>query len=172
MREDTLEMSSASLLVPFLLLLMRERDSYGQDLMRRTADLGFGTTRPGTGYRTLRQMEKEGMVLSERDGFDCRLSRRKFSIIEAGEDYLEFWASSLAEYREDMDLFLEVYAGGNRVRGTQTREGIGRVPLEDTCPPVRALFSRFRGAGVRGAETVPGASEQAILPQRAVEEGR
>ena len=105
-------MLSTPWLVSFLLLLTRERDSYGQNLTRRTADLGFGTTRPGTMYQTLRQMEKEGMVLSERDGFDCRLSRRKFSITEAGEDYLEFWASSLAEYREDMDLFLEVYAGG------------------------------------------------------------
>jgi PadR family transcriptional regulator, regulatory protein PadR len=105
-------MLSTPWLASFLLLLTRERDSYGQDLTRSTADLGFGTTRPGTMYRTLRQMEKEGMVLSERDGFDCRLSRRRFSITEAGEDYLEFWASSLAEYREDMDLFLEVYAGG------------------------------------------------------------
>jgi poly-beta-hydroxybutyrate-responsive repressor len=111
MSEDTLEMLSTSWLVPFLLLLMRERDSYGQDLTRRVADLGFGATRPGTVYRTLRQMEKEGMVLSERDGFDCRLPRRKYSITVAGEDYLEFWANSLAEYREDMDLFLEVYAG-------------------------------------------------------------
>jgi DNA-binding PadR family transcriptional regulator len=52
------------------------------------------------------------MVLSERDGLDCRLPRRNYSITEAGEDYLEFWANSLAEYRENMDLFLEVYAGG------------------------------------------------------------
>ena len=82
-------MLSTSWLVPLLLLLMRERDSYGQDLTRRVADLGFGATRPGTVYRTLRQMENEGMVLSERDGIDCRLPRRKYSITE-GEDYLEF----------------------------------------------------------------------------------
>jgi PadR family transcriptional regulator, regulatory protein PadR len=112
MSEDALEMLSTPWLVPFLLLIVRERDSYGQDLAWRAADLGFGATRPGTVYRTMRQMENEGMVLSERDGFDCRLPRRKYSITESGEDYLEFWASSLAEYREDMDLFLEVYDGG------------------------------------------------------------
>jgi len=111
MSEDTLETLSTSWLVPLLLLLMRERDSYGQDLTRRVAHLGFGATRPGTVYRTLRQMEKEGIILSKRDGIGCRLPRRKYSITEAGEDYLEFWANSLAEYREDMDLFLEVYAG-------------------------------------------------------------
>jgi len=105
-------MPSTPWLVSFLLLLVRERDSYGQDLTRRTADLGLGATHPGTVYRTLRQMENEGMVFSESYGFDDSLPRRKYSITEAGEDYLEFWASSLAEYREDMDLFLEVYAGG------------------------------------------------------------
>jgi poly-beta-hydroxybutyrate-responsive repressor len=121
MMNDTLEMLSTPWLAPFLLLLMRERDSYGQDLTRRTADLGFGATRPGTVYRILRQMENEGMVLSEHDGLDCRLPRRKYSITEAGEDYLEFWASSLAEYRENMDLFLEVYAGeiGREARGRE-----------------------------------------------------
>jgi PadR family transcriptional regulator PadR len=116
MSEDTLDMLSTPWLVPFLLLLVRERDSYGQDLTRRVADLGFGATRPGTVYRTLRQIEKEGMVLSERDGIDCRLPRRKYSITEAGEDYLEFWAISLAGYREDMDLFLEVYDGGSSAK--------------------------------------------------------
>jgi DNA-binding PadR family transcriptional regulator len=68
---------------------MRERDSYGQDLTRRIADLGFGVTRSGTVYRTLRQMEKEGRILSKRDGINCRLPRRKYSITEVGEDYLE-----------------------------------------------------------------------------------
>jgi DNA-binding PadR family transcriptional regulator len=54
MREDTLEVLSTPWLVPFLLLLMRERDSYGQDLTRRIADLGLGATRSGTVYRALR----------------------------------------------------------------------------------------------------------------------
>jgi len=75
MSEDTLEMPSTPCIVPFLLLLTRERGTYGQDLTRWTAALGFEATRPGTAYRTLRQMEKEGVDLSERHGFDCRLSR-------------------------------------------------------------------------------------------------
>lgn len=79
--------------------------------MRGVADLGFGAMSPGFMYRTLRQMEKEGMILSERDGFDCRLPRRKYSIAESGEAYLEFWANSLTEYREAIDLFLGTYAG-------------------------------------------------------------
>lgn len=111
MREDTLEMPSFPWIVPFLLLLVRERGSYGQDLTQSVADLGFGATPLGKVYRTLRRMEQEGMILSERDVFDCRLPRRRYSITELGEAYLESWAESLAEYRESMDLFLGVYAG-------------------------------------------------------------
>ncbi len=121
-------MPSTPWLVPFLLLLMRERDSYGQDLTQRAAGLGFGATRPEMAYQTLRQMENEGTVLSERDGFDSGLPRRKYSITEAGEDYLEFWASSLAEYREDMDLFLEVYAGGIGREARGREKGLAGSP--------------------------------------------
>ncbi|CAA9417301.1 MAG: hypothetical protein AVDCRST_MAG78-778 [uncultured Rubrobacteraceae bacterium] len=111
MSESTLEMPSASWLVPFLLLLVRGQGSYGHDLTRSVADLGFGDMRPGVMYRTLHQMEQEGTVLSERDGFDCRLTRRESSIAEAGEAYLEFWADSLAEHRESMSFFLKIYPG-------------------------------------------------------------
>jgi hypothetical protein len=127
--------------------------------------------RPEMVYRTLRQMEMEGIILSERDGYDCRLPRRKYSITEAGEDYLELWASSLAEYREDMDLFLDVYAGGSGVRYAD--EGRDRPGTPQRYVPAgEGFFLGFQGAAVRGAEPVPGASEQAIVPQRAVEEGR
>lgn len=96
MCEDTLERPYVPWIVPFLLLLVRERGSYGQDLTRSIAKLGIGMTRPGTVYRTLRRMEQESMVFSERDGFDCRLPRRRYSITELSEAYLESSANSLA----------------------------------------------------------------------------
>lgn len=108
MREDGLEVPSVPWTAPFLLLLVREPGSCGQDLTRSVTDLGFGVTRPRTVYRTLRRLEQEGMVLSQREGTDCRLSRRRYSITELGETYLESYASSLADYRESMDLFLDV----------------------------------------------------------------
>lgn len=170
MSEDTLEMPSTPWLVSFLLLLVRERDSYGQDLTRRTADLGFGATRPGTVYWTLRQMENEGIVFSERDGFDCGLPLRKYSITESGEDYLEFWANSLAEYREDMDLFLEVYAGeiGREARGREKRSA---GSPQGYVPAGKGFVLAVPGRGSsRGG--IRSRREQAIIPQRAVEEGR
>ena len=65
--------------------------------------------RPEMVYRALRQMEDEGMVCSERDGFDFRILR-KYSIADSGESHLELWANSLAEYQKEVDLFFGAYA--------------------------------------------------------------
>jgi poly-beta-hydroxybutyrate-responsive repressor len=96
-------------LVPFLLLNLRERAHYGYELMQRMP--GFGTTHPGVMDRSLRQMEKEGMVFSEYDGLDGELSRRRYSIMESGRACLERWANSLEECQKKIDLFLSVYEG-------------------------------------------------------------
>jgi DNA-binding PadR family transcriptional regulator len=51
-------------LIPVILLTLRERNSYGYELTERTAEFGFETLNPGTLYRTLRQMEREGLCES------------------------------------------------------------------------------------------------------------
>ena len=111
--DGMLESPSAPWLVPFLLLLMGERDSYGHELTRGIGDFDSGRVRPEEVYRALRQMEGEGLVLSEGDGLDRVLSRRRYSITESGEAYLEFWANSLTQYQEDIDVFLRAYAEGS-----------------------------------------------------------
>ncbi len=108
----SLGIPSASWLVPFLLLLVRERGSCGHELTQRVADLDSGTMRPGMVYQALRQMESEGIVLSEPDRLDCGLLRRKYWITGSGEAYLELWANSLTEYQKEVDLFFGAYAGG------------------------------------------------------------
>jgi PadR family transcriptional regulator PadR len=119
------ETSSTDWLVPFLLLNLRERDHYGHELTQRMADFDCGTIRPGAMYQSLRQMEKEGLIISEYDGFDSRLSWRRYSITESGESYLERWASSLVECQEKVDLFFSRYEGSAqsiRGRGTEREE--------------------------------------------------
>ncbi len=54
-------------LVPVILLSLRECTSYGYKLMERAARLGFVTMNPGTLYRTLRHVEKDGLCESERE---------------------------------------------------------------------------------------------------------
>ena len=98
-------------LVPYLLLMLRDWSSYGYDLMKRLAALGFATLNPGTLYRVLRQMEKDGMVTSMWDTSRGGPARRIYAITEAGKTYLNFWASSLEQYQKMMDTFFELYSG-------------------------------------------------------------
>ena len=52
-------------LVPLIILTLREWNSYGYELMERMGAFGFEAINPGTLYRTLRQMEEDGVVKSK-----------------------------------------------------------------------------------------------------------
>ncbi len=98
-------------LVPVILLTLQQWNSYGYELMERTAAFGFETMNPGTLYRTLRQMEKEGLCVSKWETSEGGPARRVYSITEAGEAYLGFWARSLEQYRQTIDTFFRIYSG-------------------------------------------------------------
>jgi PadR family transcriptional regulator PadR len=102
---------SKNWLVPILLLMLREWSSYGYELMEKVATFGLATMNPGTFYRTLRQMEKDGMVRSSWDTSETGPARRMYSITEAGETYLKYWADSLNQYQKMMDTFFRLYTG-------------------------------------------------------------
>lgn len=98
-------------LMAVLLLQLRELNSYGYDLLEKAAAFGFAALNPGTLYRVLRQMEKEGLVNSDWDTSGQGPARRVYSITDAGEAYLKLWAGSLEQYRRTMDLFFNLYTG-------------------------------------------------------------
>ena len=101
-------------LVPVILLSLREWNSYGYELMERAAAFGFEAMNPGTLYRTLRQMEKEGIVESTWETSRGGPARRMYSITDAGEAYLDFWAEALEQYRNNMDAFFRLYTARPR----------------------------------------------------------
>lgn len=113
--------SISSWLAPLFLLFLREENSQGYELTREIEDFDLGEVGLETMYRALALMEREGMVVSERDGSDLTLSRRRYSSTGPGESYLESWADSLARYQVMVDLFLTVYEG-------YTRETTTRAP--------------------------------------------
>ena len=100
---------SKNWVVPVVLLMLREWNSYGYELMEKMAAFGLTTMNAGTFYRTLRQMEKNGMVSSNWDTSEGGPARRVYSITEAGENYLKFWASSLEHYQKMMNMFFQLY---------------------------------------------------------------
>ena len=67
---------------------------------------------PGTFYRTLRHMERDGLCESEWDTTNgAGPARRVYTITDAGEAYLEFWAQALEQYQSNVDAFFRIYTG-------------------------------------------------------------
>jgi poly-beta-hydroxybutyrate-responsive repressor len=110
-KKREVEVRPRNWLVPVILLSLREWNSYGYELMDRTAAFGFEAMNPGTLYRTLRQMEKDGVVKSKWETSRGGPARRVYSITEAGEAYLDFWAQALKQYQRNMDSFFRLYTG-------------------------------------------------------------
>src|SRR5947209_6961575 len=113
---------SKNWLVPVVLLMLREWSSYGYELMEKMTTFGLAAMNPGTFYRTLRQMEKDGMVQSSWDTSEGGPARRVYSITEAGEAYLKFWAESLDQYQKMMDSFFRLYTGRPASRETEKKD--------------------------------------------------
>ena len=108
-----IEVKPRNWLVPVILLSLRESTSYGYKLMEQATVFGFAAMNPGTLYRTLRNMEKDGVVKSKWDtSSGTGPARRVYSITDAGEVYLNLWTKSLEQYRRNMDAFFSLYTGG------------------------------------------------------------
>ena len=108
-----------NLLMPLVLMSLRQWNSYGYELMEKTATFWEEAINPGTMYRTLRQMENNGDIestweKSENGG----PARRMYAITEAGVAYLDLWMASLEQYQRNMDTFLRLYHRPSSDRGT------------------------------------------------------
>jgi PadR family transcriptional regulator, regulatory protein PadR len=97
-------------LQPFLLLSLQQWQSHGYELMQRLSVFGFETLDPGSVYRTLRQLERDGLVSSDWDTNSSNgPARRVYSLTESGETYLQAWASALRGYQSMLDSFFKSY---------------------------------------------------------------
>lgn len=112
---------SKNWLTPVILLMLRQWNSYGYELMEKMAKFGLSAMNPGTVYRTLRQMEKDGIVSSQWDTSADGPARRIYCITEAGENYLKFWAESLEQYQQMMNTFFRLYT--NQPSKTDKKDG-------------------------------------------------
>jgi PadR family transcriptional regulator PadR len=109
--DDTLTAPASTWLIPFLLLFLRDGVSCGDELEERLDALGVAGMRPKEVYQSLREMEWEGLVRCDREDSGHGNSEWRCEITEVGQAYLEFWANSLNQYRREMDLFFNTYAG-------------------------------------------------------------
>jgi len=116
-------------------LVLREQKAYGYALIEQMGAYGLGKTNPGTLYRTLRQIEKEGLCESEWETSEGGSACRVYSITDAGSSYLDSWVESLGRCEWMMNAFFSIYRRGTAVDGDggkdghEGKDGDGRIRL-------------------------------------------
>src|SRR5690242_15171168 len=96
-------------LASWLLLLMRNGSAHGYQLIQTMTMMGLGLVDPATVYRTLRQLEREGLITSTWNPGEAGPARRIYTLSDAGEEYLRLWARQLEGYQSMLDRFFEIY---------------------------------------------------------------
>ena len=94
---------------PCLLLLLAEAPAHGYELLDRLRPFGFEVNDPAGVYKTLRQMEQEGLVSSQWELSARGPARRVYSLSSDGRDLLGAWAFTLEKNREILGRFLDRY---------------------------------------------------------------
>jgi poly-beta-hydroxybutyrate-responsive repressor len=94
---------------PCLLLLLREQPAHGYELLERLQSLGHAGDDPGGLYRTLRALERDGLVRSSWAPSTSGPDRRIYELTRAGTEELHRRAVSLAAGRDVLDRFLSRY---------------------------------------------------------------
>lgn len=98
-------------LFPAILLLLAEKPGHGYGLEKELAALRFGPTDRPSVYRTLAQLERDGLVVSWSDDATSTQSRRLYRLTTAGAHALRVWMGVVKEERDRLDAVLRRYAG-------------------------------------------------------------
>lgn len=101
-------------LQPCLLTLLQRGETHGYELMQQLAEFGFNLDQldPSLVYRALREMEVDGLVISEWGEESQGPQRRVYSITDDGIKSLDLWMQDLSRTRDEIDRLLDAH---NRV---------------------------------------------------------
>jgi DNA-binding PadR family transcriptional regulator len=95
-------------LEPFLLVLIEEQEAYGGALIARLNELCLAPNGVDVGmaYRTLRELEGEGLMTSQWVA-DNGAPRRAYRLTRAGRQALDEWTSVMRERGRLVEAFLD-----------------------------------------------------------------
>jgi PadR family transcriptional regulator PadR len=127
---------SRDLLVPYVLLFLKNWSAHGYQILQTLTALGFAAVDPATVYRTLRQMEREGLVLSGWEAGAAGPARRTYQITASGEEFLKQWADALGAYQRFLDRFFSLYASGGEPPADPAAEA--STSEAESIPPGRS----------------------------------
>lgn len=96
---------------PTILVLLKERESYGYELSSRMTELGFDQRVTASLYSVLRDMENEDLITSVWDVSDLGgPPRRMYAITVGGEQYLRDTMPMVVRQRQALGSMLALYA--------------------------------------------------------------
>src|SRR5437763_9250194 len=99
------------MLIPYVLLAVSLQRAHGYLIEEYLKGLGFFSLEMSTLYRTLRQLEKDGLLLSTWEAGPAGPARRAYTLTDAGRAWLDSGALALEGYRAMIDNFFGLYAG-------------------------------------------------------------
>jgi poly-beta-hydroxybutyrate-responsive repressor len=96
---------------PSLLLALKEKPSYGYELIQKIPQFGFlqGQAPPGMIYRHLRELEQTGLVLSQWETEGGGPAKRVYQLTEEGLEVLEYWIGHMKDQSERLMNFIKMY---------------------------------------------------------------
>jgi poly-beta-hydroxybutyrate-responsive repressor len=97
-----------------VLLAISLQRAHGYLIEEYLRGLGFLGLEMSTLYRTLRQLEKDGLLLSNWEPGPTGPARRVYTLTDVGRAWLDNWALTLDSYRQMLDRFFGLYGGTAR----------------------------------------------------------
>jgi poly-beta-hydroxybutyrate-responsive repressor len=100
------------LIEPVVILALKQHpNTHGYELIQHVQKLAMTDSEiePGAVYRTLRQLEMAGMVVSRWDTTGPGPAKRCYSLTKEGEQHLIEWAQLIEKRRSEMDRFLQEF---------------------------------------------------------------
>lgn len=102
------------LLSSSLLAYLRRWNAYGYQLVQELAKAGLASFDSTTVYRTLRQLERAGLVSSFWDTSASGPARRMYALTKAGEAVLDVWLELFGRYQKVLHSALDSLDNLNR----------------------------------------------------------
>lgn len=96
-------------LYPSLLLLLAEQPRHGYRLVDSLLRLGFGPVDRPSIYRTLADLESDGLLHSWEASPTAGSTRQVYGVTPAGHRMLGVWMDVIAEERDALDAVLKRY---------------------------------------------------------------
>jgi poly-beta-hydroxybutyrate-responsive repressor len=101
--------SPRDVLVPYVLLAVSLQRAHGYWIEEYLRSVGLFGLEMSTLYRTLRQLERDGLLHSSWEPGPAGPARRMYTLTDSGRDWLDNWAQALEGYRSLLDRFFGLY---------------------------------------------------------------